>query len=419
MSAQAFTFPEIDPYRPENAAVLTQLDFKAADIEPQWLVDMRQTGLASVQKHGLPTPLLERWKYTNLAMELQDMQLTWADSGFMDGVGPVENDTASPRLGVGDTLGGTISGGDAQATKNWVQEMLTRNPPPQGRFDAPILWDVGRAYLRNTVVIDVAQGQELEPITLDFSNLDGQFTQTHLIIRLAAGTRLRVEENHSGWGAYWRNTNTVIELGAGARLDHIRHINDSDQAISTHSSQIAVGQGANYQQQVLLGNARMLRNDLYAALKGPQANATINGAILPCGEALLDQTILIDHLAPDCTSNQMFRNVLKDRAQAVFQGKVFVDQVAQRTDGYQLCNTVSLSDHATMSAKPELEIYADDVKCSHGATMGALEDEALFYCRARGIPEAAARRLLLEAFIAEAITDEALFAHTNEFLSNV
>lgn len=397
-----YIFPAIDPYRPDTASTLHRLGFKAADIEPEWLAQLRKDGMDTLFKTGLPTPLLERWKYTNLAQAVQDMDLSYADSGFMD---------AAPV--------GLAGGDEKHMSQNWVQTMLAKRPPQQGRFDDHILWSMGQAYFKNTVVIDVAEGQTPEPASLNFEGIAGQFTQTHIIIRLAPGTALTVNENHTGWGAYWRNTNTVIEVGEGATLTHIRMMGDSDEAVSTHSCHVCVAAGGRYAQEVLLTNGALLRNDFYARLDGPKADARIHGALLGRDNALLDQTILIDHQAPDCTSYQMFRNILQDRATCVFQGKVYVDQIAQRTDGYQLCNSVLLSEMAEMLVKPELEIYADDVKCSHGATMGELDADALFYCRARGIPEAQARRLLLESFLTEALESEKLLEKARGFLNNV
>lgn len=323
----------------------------------------------------LPTPRKERWKYTDLPNAVPE-GLTYADSGFMDS----------------------------------LPEGYTPELPEHD------LWAVANQNNKNTIVIDIPAGEEKEPATLNFEGIGGTFTNTHIYIRLGAGVDFTVTENHSGWGAYWRNTVLHAELGQGAKLHHHRLITDSDAAVSTHAAHIRVAEGARYEQQAVIRNAALTRNELTADLLGKGADATINGVLLGSGESTLDQTVLINHMAPDCTSHQMMRNLLSDRARGVFQGKIYVDQVAQRTDGYQLCNSMLLSEWAEMNVKPELEIYADDVKCSHGATMGALDEAALFYCRARGIPEGEAKRMLLEAFLAEVITDEGLFKTVQDFL---
>ena len=330
---------------------------------------------SSLTLPDLPSPRDERWKYTDLPNAVPE-GLSYADSGFMDGL----PEGYAPQLPDHD------------------------------------LWAVANQNHKNTVVIDIPAGADKEPAILDFEGIEGTFTNTHIYIRLGEGVEFTIEETHKGWGQYWRNTVLHAELAPGAKLHHKRLINDSEAALSTHAAYIRVGEGGAYEQQAVIRQAALSRNELTADLLGKGADATINAVLLGSGDSVLDQTVLINHMAPDCTSHQMIRNLLADRARGVFQGKIYVDQIAQRTDGYQLCNAILLSEQADMNIKPELEIYADDVKCSHGATMGALDEAALFYCRARGIPEAQARRLLLEAFLAEVITDAVLFETVRDFL---
>ena len=148
---------------------------------------------------------------------------------------------------------------------------------------------------------------------------------------------------------------------------------------------------------------KLTRNEIHAEIQGTNAEVSFNGANLLGGSQTGDTTILIEHQAPHCRSNQFYRTLLDDQAKGVFQGKVHVHQIAQKTDGYQLANTILLSDKADMNTKPELEIYADDVLCSHGATCGQLDEEPIFYLRSRGLNEAQARRLLVQAFVDETV----------------
>jgi Fe-S cluster assembly protein SufD len=138
-------------------------------------------------------------------------------------------------------------------------------------------------------------------------------------------------------------------------------------------------------------------------LNGENGKCYLGGCKILDGDQHNDTTILIEHMAPNCYSNQNYRNVLNGQSRGVFQGKVYVDQIAQQTDGYQLCNTILQSDRAEMSTKPELEIYADDVKCSHGATTAQTDEEPLFYLQARGIPKDQARTILMQSFVTESL----------------
>jgi Fe-S cluster assembly protein SufD len=147
----------------------------------------------------------------------------------------------------------------------------------------------------------------------------------------------------------------------------------------------------------------LTRNEITVRLEGAGAECHLNGAYLMRGRQHCDNTTTIEHLVPETSCREVFKGVLDDEARAVFQGRIVVHPGAQKSNGHQLSKALLLSDRAEIDTKPELEIYADDVLCSHGATAGALDDEALFYLRSRGIPEAKARRMLIEAFLAEAI----------------
>jgi len=168
--------------------------------------------------------------------------------------------------------------------------------------------------------------------------------------------------------------------------------------VNTHAQIERSGQ---YNAFTLSTGATMSRNQIHADLIGAGASCSLNGVNLLEGKQVGDTTITVEHQAPHCESRQDYRSVLNEQATGVFQGKVHVHQIAQKTDGYQMSNSLLLSGQATMHTKPELEIYADDVKCSHGTTSGMLDKDALFYLQARGIPETQARGLLIQAFVSE------------------
>ena len=193
----------------------------------------------------------------------------------------------------------------------------------------------------------------------------------------------------------------TITLEKGATLTHIR--NGAGNGVVTNLTQIQQGEGSTYKTYALNNFATFTRDQIHVRMEGENAECYLSGSKILRDEQHCDTTILIEHLAPNCMSNQNYRNILNDRARGVFQGKVHVHQIAQQTDGYQLCNSVLLSDRCEMNTKPELEIYADDVKCSHGAVTAQPDAEPLFYLMARGIPRDQAQAILLQAFVSESL----------------
>ncbi|MFP4097678.1 MAG: Fe-S cluster assembly protein SufD [Alphaproteobacteria bacterium] len=243
--------------------------------------------------------------------------------------------------------------------------------------------------------------QKAEEIVWIGSN--GFHHQPRLKIVLEDGAQATVIERHEGQGAYWKNMGTEIVLGKNARLHHVRVQQDSLEAVQTNMVHIAMGRDSYLDSFSLNLGGKLTRHDIHAVLHGSGIECHLNGVNLLKGSQHGDTTILMEHCDAHCMSNQFYRSVLDDQARGVFQGKVHVHRAAQKTDGYQLSNALLLSREAEMDTKPELEIYADDVKCSHGTTTGALDEEPLFYLRSRGLSEGQARMLLMQAFVDEAI----------------
>lgn len=222
-------------------------------------------------------------------------------------------------------------------------------------------------------------------------------------IHLAAGARLTLVEISSGQGRYLLNTVAEIHVERGAHLTHIRLQNEATAAFHVSTSYVEVDAGGTYDSFTLNLGARLSRTEVHAQLNGSGAIAHLNAAQMLGGSQHGDFTTVVTHSAPHCTSRQTVKNVLAGRARGVFQGKIEVARAAQKTDGYQMNQALLLSRDAEVDSKPELEIFADDVKCSHGATVGELDTEQLFYLRSRGIPDAEARSILVRAFLAEAL----------------
>lgn len=236
-----------------------------------------------------------------------------------------------------------------------------------------------------------------------FIGRDNMQEQPRLEIRVEEGAALTLLERHDGQGVYWKNMVTEITLGANARLHHIRVQEDSAEAVHTNMVRVRLARDATYDSFTLNNGGKMMRHDIHAVVEGTGAHCALNGLQLLDGARHGDTTILIEHKAPHTTSNQFYRSLVADNARGVFQGKVHVHRAAQKTDAYQLSNALLLSPKAEMDTKPELEIYADDVKCSHGTTTGQLDETPLFYLRSRGLSDEQARRLLLQAFVDEVV----------------
>ncbi|AOX17089.1 Fe-S cluster assembly protein SufD [Kozakia baliensis] len=265
---------------------------------------------------------------------------------------------------------------------------------PGLRLRVPKDVDAGRLAL-----ISLSEGEEA------FS------THLHHHIILDEGAKLTLLDIQAGHGNYLSNPVFDVTVGDYAALIHVKVQQEDRKAAHLALVSADVAQHGTYDSFMLTLGAALARHEVLARLNGVHANVHVNAAQLLGDRQHADLTSVITHDAPDCNSRQTVKNVLLDEAHGVFQGKIYVDRIAQKTDGYQMNQALLLSEKAQIDSKPELEIYADDVKCSHGATVGALDDEQLFYLQSRGIPLAQARAMLVRAFMIDALAlvqDEAL-----------
>ena len=222
-------------------------------------------------------------------------------------------------------------------------------------------------------------------------------------IRLRQGASLRVLEISAGAGTYLHNAVSEIHVGEDAHLIHVRLQDEARSSFHVSTSYVEVGARGTYDGFALNLGAKLARAEIHARMIGAGAMLHLNGAQLLSGSQHADITTVVSHDAPNCSSRQTVKNVLSGRSRGVFQGKIEVARIAQKTDGYQMNQALLLSREAEIDCKPELEIFADDVKCSHGATVGELDRNQIFYLRSRGVPEAEARAILVQAFLTEAL----------------
>jgi Fe-S cluster assembly protein SufD len=258
------------------------------------------------------------------------------------------------------------------------------------------------------VIVTVADGAQLAaPLQLVHvagSSKGARYSRSH--VRIGKGARVTLVESciaAEGATAYQANDTAVISLGDEAELSLVRLMRDAADAVNVSSELITVGAKSKLSLFNMTSGGAVSRLQGFITLAGEDSELTINGVNLLRDSQHGDMTLVVDHAVPGCTSRENFRAVLDDRAHSVFQGRIIVRPHAQQTDGKMMTRALLLSDEAEADNKPELEIFADDVSCGHGATSGALDESLLFYLRARGLTEAQAQALLIQAFVGEAI----------------
>lgn len=380
-----------------------------------WLAAARAAAFDRLAAMGLPTRRDEYWRYTDPASlnrpdaipaALFDNTETLPFSGiervrlvFVDGVfDPAQSD--APAL-AGVEIGRLAEAGHTDI--HWARDLFgtleARGQAPVARPHAAL----NTALAQDGVLIRVT-GKAARPVSLVYLHSDvGSDAMLHHVIRLEPGAELTLLEN--GPAAARFSKVMEVDLGAGARFHHVRAQGRDHQRRAVTHTFARLDSGAQFKSFTLTANGRLTRNEAVIWLDGAGAVAHVAGAAVGDGDYHHDDTVFVTHAAPGCESRQVFKKVLKNGATGVFQGKILVQPVAQKTDGYQISQSLLLDEDSNFLVKPELEIYADDVKCSHGSTSGAMDETALYYLRSRGVPRAEAEALLVLAFLAEAIAE--------------
>lgn len=368
---------------------------RARATEPAWLIAARERALTAFERLGFPHKRVEEWKYTDLRQKLSRAEP------------PVLSHSRDRQTGAHAAVQGlsidAITSANADSWKSLIETVAQ-----SGALDTNPMAALSFALSPQIICLRADKGASL-------SELDLNLTEDHTaeavlgdfkVIELGEGAALSiVEDQPLAPATGLRNDATIIHLGQGARLTHLA-IDDGGTRLGVHTRMIQMDADATYDATFAQFGGSMTRNEIRIEMNGPHAGANLRGAYLLAGDDHCDTTTVIDHNVPDCTSNQVFKGVLNDTASAAYQGKVIVAEDAQRTDAKQLSKTLLLSDRCEIDAKPELMIFADDVQCAHGATSGDIDDDQLFYLRARGIPENDARRLLIEAFLNDVFEGE-------------
>ena len=391
-----------------------------ADV-PDALMAHKRVAAEEFSRAGLPHRRVEAWRYTDLRARMKtalplatkaDAEAVACDDRddvFADIAGArlvVTNGVFRPELSSLERLPAGVEVipfakaglGETAWAVSALGSALTNGGGTIGALNTVFACD--------GVVIRVAEGvQTTEPLHLIFVNHGEVASHARNLVMLGKGASLRLIESHQGQGAYQATNVAEVLLGEDAKLDHVKLVVDGPDAQNLSLLAARLADGADLKSFLMGSGAKLFRAETTALFDGEGANADLGGCMLLAGKQHGDATIFVDHAVPACTSRELYKVVLDDEAHGVFQGQILVRPHAQKTDGRQSSNALLLSENAEMSAKPQLEIYADDVQCAHGSTAGQIDEDLLFYLRARGIPEKEARALLVLAFIGAALEE--------------
>ena len=409
------------------AQVAERHDTYAADFEafrstpafgPEWLRTARTSAFARFLDRGFPTTRDEEWKFTNVApiaaarfrrvsggprvTAAAIEPFLFSDAFRLQAV--VVNGQLSSEL---SSLAGLPDG----LTISSLADALSAQPPLEGpslKSDHPFVL-LNTAFCVGGVFIHIAPKTVLtEPIHVLFVSAPGAapaLVAPRLFVVAGEQSQASIVENYAGIGTMPVLTTAVTEvlLGPGAVVDHVKIQRETSDAFHMASMFAHLHRASTFSSRAITFGGRIARNDITATLAGDGAECTLNGLYVADGDTLVDTHTTIDHAMPHCPSHEVYKGILAGRAKAVFNGKIIVRPDAQKTDAKQTNKALLLSSDASINTKPQLEIFADDVKCTHGAAIGQLDDEAIFYLRARGLPYAEARDMLIHAFAAQVL----------------
>ncbi len=378
------------------------------DSEPNWLRERRELAMERFLRMGVPTPRDEEYKYTDLRA-LSDGRFLLSPDEPGGHARPAHLAGQRIAAACGDSL--AVAGPAPPGIRVMsLSEALVRGEPRLedrlasiASIERHALCALNTALFEDGVVIVAEAGADSrEPLHLEFG--PGRVARLARVLIIAErSSRVTVVETYSGLGEYWRNAVTEIHVSENARVDHVRAQLESPQAFHTGVVQAGQERDSRMSSFSLSFGARVARNDIGTRLDGTGCDCSLDGLYAVRGHQLVDHHTGIDHAMPHCHSHQLYKGVLDGNARGVFNGKIFVRRDAQKTDAVQSNKNLLLSDSAEVNTKPQLEIDANDVRCTHGATIGQLDADAAFYLRSRGIGEAEARKLLTYAFATDAL----------------
>ena len=402
--------------------LFSELQKRAPGHDVRWLRDLREGAFARFCDVGFPTTHDEDWRFTNVsAISCSTFELASDESISEAQVAPFRiansacqlvfvNGHFSPRLS-------KVSNAAAGVTVSTIAGQIARDPSVLeahlGRYlniQRDSFGALNTAFFEDGGFVHIRRGTVLHnPICLLFistANDKPQMSHPRNLIVAENETQATVVEDYVSLGGEtpaFCNTCTELFAGDNAVVSHYMIEREHQQAFNISTLRLQQGRSANVSSHSLLLGGGLVRNNVHPVLAGEGSECLINGLFIGNGQQHLDNYMLVEHASPHCASRQFYNGILDDKAHGVFHGRIIVHKDAQKTDAKQTNRNLLLSDDARIDTKPQLEIYADDVKCTHGATIGQIEENALFYLRSRGIDEISARKLLLLAFAGECL----------------
>jgi Fe-S cluster assembly protein SufD len=400
----------------DKPTVFAQALEKRPEGGPRWLEDLRSRGAARFAALGIPTVRDEEWRFTNVAA-LNAIEFAPAGPisgaaerlhGFAYTDAPVRLVIVNGRFDttLSRTKGlpqGEQAGSLASAMKDHA-DVVQRYFGQLADFTSRSFAALNTAFVQDGAFVHLPDGAVVDtPIHIIFvSGADGSTVMAHPRTLIVAGANAQAKVVESYIGApgetYFTNAVSEVFVGDNAGVDHYKVQRESLDAFHIASLHAHTSRSSRFSSHSFALGGKFVRNDALAILDGEGGDCTLNGLYLADRERLIDNHTTIDHAKPHCGSHEVYKGILGGASRAVFNGKIIVRQDAQKTDAKQTNRALLLTDGATINTKPQLEIFADDVKCTHGAAIGQLDDEAIFYLRARGLTFAEARDMLIHAF---------------------
>lgn len=393
--------------------------------QPRWLLALRNAGISAFAELGFPTLRDEDWRFTNVTpiaqlpfqparspavngaesgvlsravfASLPGCRLVFVNGFFVPQMSRIQGTPAGVTVG---SLSTALARDDGFIKKHLGKYARTSD----NAFAA-----LNQAFFTDGAFIHVPDrvemGEPVQVVYISSKEQTGETFQPRNLIIMGTNSKATIVESYLSAGDAASFTNAVTEIVAGenAVLEHVKLQDETANAFHMATIVGEFGRASNVNVHSFALGSKLSRNNIRAKLAGEGLECILNGLYLTRGDQLADHHMIVEHAQPHCASHEYFNGILDDKSKGVFHGRIYVHPIAQKTDAKQTNKNLLLSDDATADTKPQLEIYADDVKCTHGATVGQLNNESIFYLRARGIPEATARRMLIHAFAGEIV----------------
>jgi Fe-S cluster assembly protein SufD len=397
----------------------------------------KRAAIGRFEELGFPTPKNEEWKYSNVKDLISESyhfnaesSLTLADLQDLNIPDQLANILYFINGHYSEELSSIVSSSE-QIIIDSLQNAYKKNPTLVNKYfdelvkdDTDAFTSLNTAFAFDGVFIHVPDNQTVEhPVILRFmsdARTENVGSQPRNIVAVGRNAHVKMAEAFRTLGDERSFTNAVTEIhmDRDSGVEYYKVQNESEKAYHVGTTQVRMLDNAHFYAGTVTLNGRFTRNNLNIILDGEHCEAHMYGLYFPDGVQHVDNHTVADHRKPNSESNELYKGILRDRSKGVFNGKIFVREDAQKTNAFQSCKNIVLSADATMNTKPQLEIYADDVKCSHGTTTGQIDEEALFYMRSRGISKPEAMSLLMYAFCADVVSQIKIDS-IREYLENV